>query len=69
MTDRGMMLLRGLRMNLQLLREHDKTEPAEVDDIIAAVMSDFRAWKPQAVTRTLDTGPFARLEPDPTPVG
>lgn len=63
MTGRGMMLVRGLRMNLDLAKEHDKSHPDETAEIIAALVSHVRAWKPEALLRTLDTGPVVKLEP------
>lgn len=49
MTARGLQLLGAVRRNFELLREHDKVRPDEVDAIVAAMIAHLRGWKPLAV--------------------
>ncbi len=63
MTERGKQLARAMAMNLHLVREHDKSNPDEVNEILAALMSTIRSWKPQALRASLDTGPVAKIDP------
>lgn len=63
MTARGAQLMRGLAMNMSLLKEHEKTSPGEVDEILAAMLSHIRAWRPHALSLSLETGPVTRVAP------
>lgn len=49
LSPRGAQLQRALAMNLQLLAEHDKIAPAEVDEIVAMLVRHVRSWRPQAL--------------------
>lgn len=49
MTDRGQQLQRAIAMNLQLLAEHEKTQPDEVDAIVLALVAHIRSWRPRAL--------------------
>lgn len=62
MTERGKQLARAMAMNLQLVREHDKTHPDEVDEILAALTSTLRSWKPSALRSSLETGPVGKVD-------
>lgn len=46
LSPRGQQLQRALAMNLQLLAEHEEIAPAEVDEIIAALVAHVRSWRP-----------------------
>lgn len=48
-SPRGAQLQRAFALNLQLLAEHEKVSPAEVDTIVAALISHVRIWRPQAL--------------------
>lgn len=48
-SPRGAQLQRDLAMNLQLLAEHEKVAPSEVDAIVAALISHVRSWRTQAL--------------------
>ena len=47
MTPRGQQLQRSLALTLQLLAEHDKAHPTEVDEIVAMLVAHVRSWRPQ----------------------
>jgi hypothetical protein len=49
MTPRGAQLQRSLALTLQLLAEHEKGQPAEVDLLVAMLIAHVRAWKPMAL--------------------
>jgi hypothetical protein len=49
LSPRGAQLQRALAMNLQLIGEHDKVSPAEVDTIVAFLVQHVRSWRPQAL--------------------
>ena len=49
MTPRGNQLLGAMRRNFELLADHDKLAPAEVDQIIAFAIAHLRSWRPQAL--------------------
>lgn len=60
MTPRGAQLLRSLQMTLKLLAEHDRTAPAEVDQILAMLLGHLRNWKPSSFM--IDTGSFDKID-------
>lgn len=49
LSPRGQQLQRALAMNLRLLAEHDMIAPAEVDQIVAALVAHVRSWRPVAL--------------------
>lgn len=49
LSPRGQQLLLAMRRNLELLGELEKTAPAEVDLIAAALVQHLRAWRPMAL--------------------
>lgn len=49
LSPRGAQLQRALAMNLQLLAEHERINPAEVDQIVAALVAHVRSWRPVAL--------------------
>lgn len=61
MTPRGKILLGAVRRNLELLREHEKISPADVDLIVSMLVADVRTWKPMALT-SFDTSPFGKID-------
>lgn len=63
MSPRGKQLMRGLAMNMSILREHDKVSTEEVDEILATLISHIRAWRPHALTLSLETGPVVKVLP------
>ncbi len=62
MTERGKLLLGAMRRNLELLREHERASPAEVDQIVTMLVAHIRNWKPTSLT-TMDTAPFMKVDP------
>jgi len=49
MTPHGKALLGAIRRNFELLVEHEKVAPAEVEHIVQAMVAHLRAWKPMAL--------------------
>lgn len=49
MTPRANMLLGAVRRNFELLADLDKTSPADVDAIVAAMLAHLRSWRPMAL--------------------
>ena len=49
MTPRGTMLLGAVRRNFELLVELEKSSPADVDAIVAAMLPHLRSWRPTAL--------------------
>lgn len=49
MSRRGEQLLAALRMNLELIKEHEKVSPAEVDVMLAMLTAHLRSLRPQAL--------------------
>lgn len=49
MSERGQLLLRALQRNLDLVREHEKVSPAEVDAIAIMLVAHVRSWRPLAL--------------------
>ena len=49
MSERGQLLLRALQRNLELVREHEKVAPAEVDAIAVMLVAHVRSWRPLAL--------------------
>lgn len=49
MTPRGAQLQRALAMNLQLLAEHERNQPAEVEVIFAMLVAHIRSARPMAL--------------------
>ncbi len=62
-TPRATQLLGAMRRNLELLVELEKTDPAGVATIVAALVSHLRSWKPLAATSVP-----AVLEPGTAPL-
>jgi len=62
MTPRGEQLLRSLQMTMKLLAEHDRVAPSEVDQILSALASHMRNWKPMSML-SFDTGPIPKVDP------
>ena len=60
MTPRGQALLRSLQATFAAIAEHEKTQPAEADQIYAMLITHVRSSKPHALT-TLDTGPVPKV--------
>lgn len=56
MTPQGQKLLGAMRRNLELLGEHDKVAPAEVDQIVATMIAHVRSWRPQALMSEVPRG-------------
>lgn len=50
MSPRAVQLLGAMRRNLELLVELEKSDPAGVATIVAALVSHLRSWKPLAAT-------------------
>jgi hypothetical protein len=48
-TGPGLAIAGSLRQAFEALRELDKTQPAEVDQLIAAMVYHLRSWRPVAV--------------------
>lgn len=46
MSKRGRELQRSIAMTLELVAEHDKTHPAEVDELLRAVLAHLRSARP-----------------------
>ena len=46
MSSRGQAIARTLRGAIAALRDHEKHQPAEVDQIVAALIADVRSWRP-----------------------
>jgi hypothetical protein len=49
MSPRGIMLQRSLARTLQPLTEHEKTHPAEVEEIFAMLVAHVRSARPIAL--------------------
>ncbi|HET9893175.1 MAG TPA: hypothetical protein VFQ42_22045 [Mycobacterium sp.] len=47
MSQRAQQLQRSIAITMQLLVEHDKVSPAEVDAIVARLIQHVRSWRPQ----------------------
>ena len=45
MSTRGSTLQRSIAMTMELLREHDKTQPGEVDQICALIVQHIRSFR------------------------
>lgn len=43
MSARGLQLQRSLAMTLELLKEHDKLHPEEVDALLSAILTHIRS--------------------------
>ena len=50
LSPHGTKLLGAMRRNLELLVEHEKRHPAEVDAIVRAMVAHLRSWKPLNLT-------------------
>jgi hypothetical protein len=50
MSPRAEQLLRAMRINLELLIELEKTDPAGTAVIVSALVGHLRSWKPLAAT-------------------
>jgi hypothetical protein len=48
-TPRGAQLQRSLALTLQLLAEHEKVSPTEVDQIFAMLVAHIRSARPMAL--------------------
>jgi hypothetical protein len=50
-SPRGKLLLEAARRNLELIREHgEKVSNAEANEIVIAIASHIRSWKPLAIS-------------------
>lgn len=49
LSPRGRQLAASIARTLEILREHDKTSPAEVDALLASLVQHVRAWRPQVL--------------------
>lgn len=54
LTTRGQVLLGAVRRNFELLDEHAKTAPGEVDAIVAAMVAHLRSWRPMLLRASED---------------
>lgn len=61
MTEYGMKLLGAIRRNFELLAEHQKSQPAEVDQIFSAMVTHIRTAHPAALL-SFDTGPIGKVD-------
>ena len=50
LSPRGLQLIGAVRLNFELLKEHDKVSRAEVDQICAAIVDHLRAFRPLLLT-------------------
>lgn len=67
MSPRAEQLLRAMRINLELLVELEKTDPAGTATIVSALVAHLRSWKPLAATSvpvTLEAVPSAPAAAD-----
>lgn len=55
LSPQGQKLLGAVRRNFELLAELEKESPADVDQILAAMVNHLRAWKPMALLATKET--------------
>lgn len=46
------------------LRRHERQHGAEVEQILSAIMSDVRSWRPDAfrLSLSIDTGPVGKVD-------
>lgn len=49
MSKRGQQLQRSVAMTFELLKEHDKVAPAEVDELYALIVNHVRSARPHAM--------------------
>ena len=49
MTPRGIQLQRSLAMTLELVKEHEKLQPAEVELIYRGLVAHIRSARPMAL--------------------
>lgn len=59
MSRQASTLLGAIRRNFDLLREHDKVSPAEVDQILATMITHIRSWRPHV----LQTAQIEKVDP------
>lgn len=52
LSARGRQLAGAIAKNLELLRDHDKFAPAEVDALLAQLVAHVRNWRPQVLLTT-----------------
>ena len=57
-----MQLLRAIRMNMQLVDEHERVSRGDVEQIVQALVVHLRTRWPLSLS-TLDTGPVGKVEP------
>jgi len=50
MSPRGQQLLGSIARTLELVKEHDKLSPAEVDTIYSALLAHVRSARPALLT-------------------
>lgn len=55
LSPRARQLLGAISINFELLRELEKTQPAEVELIVGAIVNHVRAWKPMALLASQET--------------
>ena len=60
LSHRGQLLLGAVRRNFQLLEEHSKTHPDEVNAIAGLIVAHVRSSRPEALLAA-ETGPVVRL--------
>ncbi len=61
MTPRSKVLAEYIRVIFAELADLDKTEPTEVDVLVASITSHLRAWRPASLTVSETTSPFEKL--------
>lgn len=49
MSPRGQQLARSLAATLELIKEHEKLEPAEVDELYALIVNHVRSAHPHTL--------------------
>jgi hypothetical protein len=63
MSQRGRELLGSLRKTLELLAEHEKASPEEVNQIVEHLIAHCRAWKPMLLAgQPVSIDPVASIE-------
>lgn len=62
LSPHGSKLLGAIQRNFALLDDHAKLHPAEVDLVLAAMISHIRSWRPSALRDSLDTALVVKLE-------
>lgn len=55
MSPQARKLLGAIGINFELLKELEKTQPHEVEQIVKAMVDHVRAWKPMVLLASQDT--------------